>query len=58
MQDISLQVLEGKKYIIGVIHMRNKSRYPQRNQAIFPRKYFMVHRFEQELSRFNLKGVT
>ena len=44
--------------VIGFIHMRNKSRYPQRNRAIFPRKYFMVHRFEQGLSRFNLKGVT
>ena len=32
--------------IIGFIHMRNKSRYPHRNRAIFPRKYFMVHRFE------------
>ena len=44
--------------VIGFIHMRNKSRYPQRNWAIFPRKYFMVHIFQQELSRFNLKGVT
>jgi hypothetical protein len=44
--------------IIGFIHMRNKSRYPQRNRTIFPRKYFIVHKFEQELSRFNLKGVT
>jgi hypothetical protein len=38
--------------------MRNKFRYPQRNRAIFPRKYFMIHRFVQELSRFNLKGGT
>jgi len=26
-------------------------------RALFPRKYFMVHRFEQELPRFNLSVV-
>jgi len=44
--------------IIGFIHMKNKPSYPQWIEAIFPRKHFIVHRFEQELSRFNLKGVT
>ena len=38
--------------------MKNKPSYPQGIRAIFHRKHFIVHIFEQELSRFNLTGDT